>query len=95
MPVSNPNIFVHPGPARGLFTRSVLVNDKWIPSILFLTHYQPDEPSNSQLINIASLILGQNGVWGEILKTSPEGVQLFQTILSKYKMVKKAGVTFS
>lgn len=88
LPDSNSNIFVNPGPARGWFTRSVLVNDKWIPSILFLTHYQPDGPQNSRLINIASLILGQNGIWGEILKTSPEGIQLFQTILSKYKMVR-------
>ena len=88
LPDSNANIFVHPGPARGWFTRAVLVNDKWIPSILFLTHYQPDGSPNSQLINIASLILGQNGIWGEILKTTPDGVQLFQHILGKYKMVR-------
>ncbi|HUP11079.1 MAG TPA: alpha-galactosidase, partial [Niastella sp.] len=69
LPNTNANIFVEPGPARGWFVRSVLDYDKWIPSVLFLTHYQPDEPRNSQIINIASLILGQNGIWGEILKT--------------------------
>ena len=84
----NANIFVYPGPARGWFTRPVLTYDKWIPSILFLTHYQPDEPINSQIINIASLILGQNGIWGEILKTSPEGTKLFGDILHIYKKVK-------
>jgi len=83
----NTNIFVNPGPARGWFTRQVLSYDKWIPSVLFLTHYQPDEPRNSQLINIASLILGQNGIWGEILNTSPEGTQLFGDVLSKYKQI--------
>jgi alpha-galactosidase len=88
LPNGNANIFIHPGPARGWFVRSVLDYDKWIPSILFLSHYQPDEPRNSQIINLASLILGQNGIWGEILETSHEGVQLFNTVLSKYKQVR-------
>ncbi|HAH54916.1 MAG TPA: hypothetical protein DCM02_06440 [Flavobacterium sp.] len=83
----NSNIFVNPGPARGWFTRQILTYDKWIPSVLFLTHYQPDEPRNSQIINIASLILGQNGIWGEILKTSPQGTLLFGDILSRYKQI--------
>jgi alpha-galactosidase len=89
LPNSNANIFVQPGPARGWFVRSVLDYDKWIPSVLFLTHYQPDEPRNSQIINIASLILGQSGIWGEILKTSNSGVQLFDTVLTKYKQVRE------
>ncbi len=83
----NANIFVYPGAARGWFTRQVLTYDKWIPSVLFLTYYQPDEPRNSQILNIASLILGQNGIWGEILKNSPEGIQLFGDILGKYKKI--------
>ena len=44
-----------------------LAFDKWIPSVLFLTHYLPDDPADKQLINIASLILGQNGIWGDLL----------------------------
>lgn len=84
----NSNIFVNPGPARGWFLRQILSYDKWIPSILFLTHYQPDAPRNSQILNIASLILGQNGIWGEILKTSSEDTQVFRDILGKYKQVK-------
>ena len=55
---------------------------------MFLTHYQPDEPRISQIINLASLILGQNGIWGEILKTSEGGARLFDTILAKYKQVR-------
>jgi alpha-galactosidase len=84
----NVNIFVQPGPARGWFVRSVLTYDKWIPSVLFLTHYQPDEPRSSQTLNLASLILGQNGIWGEILKTSPEGVALIRQVLDLYKQVR-------
>jgi alpha-galactosidase len=88
LPNTNANIFVEPGPARGWFVRSVLDYDKWIPSVLFLTHYQPDEPRNSQIINIGSLILGQNGIWGEVLKTSDKGVQLFDSVLSRYKTIR-------
>jgi alpha-galactosidase len=88
-PLANGNvsIFANPGPARGWFTRQVLTYDKWIPSVLFLTHYQPDEPRNSQIINIASLILGQNGIWGEILNTSTAGTQMFSNIIGKYKQI--------
>jgi alpha-galactosidase len=87
-PNNNPNVFVAPGPARGWFTRSVLDYDKWLPSVLFLTHYQPDEPRNSQVINMASLILGQNGIWGEILSASDEGVKYMSKTLSQYKKVR-------
>jgi alpha-galactosidase len=80
---------VNPGPARGWFVRSVLDYDKWIPSVLFLTHYQPDDPRTSQIVNIGSLILGQNGIWGEILKTSDSGVRLFDSVLTRYKLVRE------
>jgi len=83
-----PNVFVRPGAARPWIMRSILTYDKWIPSILFLTHYQSDGSKNSQLINIASLILGQNGVWGDILKDSTETTQNFGSMLAKYKQVK-------
>ncbi len=88
LPNNNHNIFINPGPARTWFMRSVLDYDKWIPSNLFLANYQPDDPESSQIINLASLVLGQNSVWGEILKTSPEGVALFHNILEKYKQVR-------
>ena len=86
----NSNVLVNPGPARGWYLRSVLNYDKWIPSVLFLTHYQPDEPRNSQLLNLASLVLGQNGIWGNILDTSPEGTQFIAEVLEQYKQVRAA-----
>ncbi len=87
-PNGNANIFVEPGPARGWFTRAGLRYDRWLPSILFLTHYQPDEPRSSQVLNLASLILGQNGLWGELLAVSPEGVDYIADVLAHYKQVR-------
>jgi len=86
---TNPNLFFNAGPARGWFTRSALSYDSWIPSLLFLTHYVPDEPKSSQSINLASLILGQNGIWGNVLQTSSAGIAYFKEILGKYKQVRK------
>lgn len=82
------NIFVYPGPARAWICRSPVSFDKWIPSVLFLTHYLPDDPEDSQRINIASLILGQNGIWGDPLSVSKEGVKLFGRLLGLYKQVR-------
>ncbi len=87
-PNGNANIFVEPGPARGWFTRAGLRYDRWIPSVLFLTHYQPDEPRSSQTLNLASLVLGQNGIWGELVKVSPDGVAYIGEVLAKYKQVR-------
>ncbi len=88
LPNNNHNIFINPGPARTWFIRSVLDYDKWLPSNLFLASYQPDDPESSQYINLASLVLGQNSIWGEILKTSPEGTALFHDVIGKYKTVR-------
>lgn len=82
------NIFVYPGQARAWVCRTPLTFDKWIPSVLFLTHYLPDDPAGSQLINIASLILGQNGIWGDLLTISDEGVGRFGRLLGLYKQVR-------
>lgn len=82
------NVFVWPGPARGWVCRTPLTFDKWLPSVLFLTHYLPDDPADSQLINIASLILGQNGIWGDLLTISEEGVARFGHLLGLYKQVR-------
>jgi alpha-galactosidase len=90
----NPNIFVNPGPARGWFTRSVLDYDKWIPSVLFLTHYYPYEPASSQMQNLASLMLGQNGIWGEINSLPAASVNLIHRHLAYYKQVRE-DITFS
>jgi len=82
------NIFVYPGPARPWICRTPLSFDRWIPSVLMLTHYLPDDPEPSQRINIGSLILGQNGIWGDLLGVSPAGVALFGKWLGVYKQVR-------
>ncbi len=82
------NIFVYPGAARAAICRSTLGYDKWIPSVLFLTHYLPDAPQTSQTINVASLILGQNGFWGDLLALSVESINHISGIIQKYKQVK-------
>ena len=82
------NFFVYPGAARTWICREPLSFDKWIPSVLFLTHYLPDDPASSQILNIASLVLGQNGIWGDLLSVSDEGVGRFGEILGRYKQVR-------
>lgn len=84
------NIFVHPGAARGWICRTPLSFDTWLPSVLFLTHYLPDDPADSQYLNIASLILGQNGIWGDLLQLSEEGIARFASLLGLYKQVREA-----
>jgi alpha-galactosidase len=83
------NIFVWPGPARPWICRTPLTYDKWIPSVLMLAHYLPDDPESSQRINIASLILGHNGIWGDLLSISPEGIARFGMLLGLYKQVRE------
>ncbi len=40
------------------------------------------------MINIASLILGQNGIWGDLPAISKEGVARFGQLLGYYKQVR-------
>jgi alpha-galactosidase len=83
-----PNVLVFPGLARAVNARLALDYDRWIPSVLFLTHYLPDDPEYSQWINLGSLILGQNGIWGDLPGVSAEGVKRFGETLSKYRQVR-------
>ncbi len=83
------NVLVFPGLARAANARLALDYDSWIPSVLFLTHYLPDDPEYSQWINIGSLILGQNGIWGDLPGISDEGVRRFGETISKYKQVRE------
>lgn len=87
-PGRNPNVFFYPGSARAQVARTPLGYDSWIPSTLFLTHYLPDDPADSQLINIASVVLGQNGIWGDLQAVSDPGVALMAELLSQYKRVR-------
>jgi alpha-galactosidase len=86
----NWNLFFHPGPARTWITRSTYGYDRWIPSELFLTHYFPDDPEPSQLVNVASMILGHDGLWGDLLSVSPEGVARVGKLLGLWRQVRDA-----
>ncbi len=84
----NWNIFFYPGPARSWICRTPLTFDKWIPSVLFLTHYLPDDPYENQSIAVGSMILGQNGIWGDLLGISPKGIAFYRETLGYYKQVR-------
>jgi alpha-galactosidase len=103
MPGTNENMFFFPGPTRPTICRSALAFDKWLPSILFLTHYFPDDSpdiqprwcqpeglTDSPEVNVASLILGQNGIWGDLPNLSISGKARFAEILGCYKQVRGA-----
>lgn len=81
------NIFFFPGPARSRFCRQGTKYDSFVPSILFLTHYLPDAPVLSQNNSLASIMLGGNGIWGDLLSLSDEDIQLYSDTLNKYKEV--------
>ena len=85
---TNSNLFFHQGPARTWIARSPLTFDRWIPSTLFLTHYFPDDPQQWQEVDVASLILGQNGIWGDLLQVSDAGVASIGSTLARYKQVR-------
>lgn len=86
---SNWNLFFYQGQARTWIARSPLTFDKWIPSTLFLTHYFPDDPKQWQEVNLASLILGQGGIWGDLPSVSNAGIEFIQTTLARYKQVRE------
>jgi alpha-galactosidase len=48
----------------------------------------PDDPYENQSIAVASLILGQDGIWGDLPKISKEGVGFFHKSLGLYKQVR-------
>ncbi len=87
-PDDNWNLFFYPGPARDWICRTPLAFDAWIPSTLFLTHYLPDEPEGNQMLSLASLILGQNGIWGDLPALPEAGVARFAGVLARYKRVR-------
>lgn len=96
----NVNLFFQPGPARTWICRTPLSYDKWIPSVLFLTHYLPDDTyrmgwnrdqeitAENQWGCLSSLVLGQNGIWGDLPAVSEEGIARFGETLARYKQVR-------
>ncbi len=82
------NVFFYPGAARPQICRSSVRYDGWIPSILFLTHQLPQGNDNDRANAAASLALGGNGIWGDLLALSPEEIGFWREYLSHYKDVR-------
>jgi alpha-galactosidase len=102
-PGTNENLFFYPGSARAAICRTSLGYDRWIPSILFLTHFLPDDPppgpahwsrphgsADSLEVNLASLMLGGNGIWGDLLSIPESGIVRAAGLLEKYKRLRTA-----
>jgi alpha-galactosidase len=81
-------VFTHQGQARTWITRSPLTMDRWLPSVSFLTHYLPGDPLQWQELSVASLILGQNGLWGDLPAISEGGIAYIGKALATYKTVR-------
>jgi len=82
------NLFFFPGVARSRICRQGVKYDSFIPSILFLSHFYPDAPELSQMNSLCSLMLGSNGIWGELADLSEEDINIFKETLQKYKRVR-------
>lgn len=102
-PDGNLNLFFRPGEARTWICRQALDYDRWIPSILTLVHYLPDDApakaaqwlrpggfADSLEVNLASLVLGHNGLWGDLPAVSPAGVARIRATLDRYRRVRDA-----
>ena len=99
----NVNMFFQPGEARGWICRQTLAFDHWIPAILTLCHYLPDDPpapaaqwlrphgfADSLEVNLTSIILGHNGIWGDLQAVSPPGVARIRAVVDHYRTVRDA-----
>lgn len=86
----NVNVFFHPGLARSRVCRQFIKYDSIIPSILFLAHFLPEKPRESQMASLASLVLGGNGIWGDLLALEDDDIAIIEKTLRKYKQVRDA-----
>ena len=82
------NVFFYPGSARSRVCRQGARYDTVIPSILFLTHYLPDAPALSQRNSLAALMLGGNGIWGDLVAMNDEDISLFSNEIGLYRLVR-------
>jgi len=82
------NIFVHPGPSRAQVLRYALDFDRWIPANLLLAHYLPTGDARSIDINLASVVLGQNGLWGGSTGLPNEQLDRIGRTLADYREVR-------
>ena len=84
------NIFFFPGAARSRICRQFVKYDFFAPSILFLAHFLPDSPRLSQKNSAASMLLGGNGIWGDLLALSDDDIKFYAETIENYKQVSEA-----
>jgi alpha-galactosidase len=84
------NMFFYPGPARARVCRRGSLFDVVVPSNLYLIHYLPDGPELSMRNSLASLVLGGNGIWGDLPALGEKEVRFWAENLADYKRVAAA-----
>lgn len=86
------NLFFYPGSARPRTCRTGIQYDFLVPSQLFLTHYLPDGDQKARENSLASLVLGGNGIWGDLEELSEEQRAFWRENLALYKKVREDAV---
>lgn len=72
---------------RSTLSRYPIDYDKWIPSSLFLSHFLPPSPVQPQDINLASMMLGFNGLWGDTVAMSADERKVMSTFTAAYHQI--------
>ena len=83
------NVFFYPGAARPQVCRVSSQFDTWIPSSLFLTHFLPEGSARDRNNSKSSLVLGGNGIWGDLLGLTEEEKADWSSFLAAYKLVRE------
>jgi alpha-galactosidase len=82
------NVFFYPGAARPRFCRTGASFDGFAPSNLFLTHFYPDGDLKARENSLASMVLGGNGIWGNLSALTDEERTFWKKQLSFYRQVR-------
>ncbi len=83
------NVFVCPGAARASLIRNAVAFDRWVPLSLLLTHGLLDMPLSSIDTNMATVMLGFSGLWGNVAAVPPEGRARLGELAERYRRVRE------
>ncbi|MDR1530762.1 MAG: alpha-galactosidase [Clostridiales bacterium] len=86
------NVFFFPGAARAQICRASSLFDRYVPSQLFLTHQLPEGSLSARENAAAALVLGGNGIWGDLAALSDEEADFWREFFACYKKVREAAV---
>lgn len=84
------NVFFYPGAAHAQICRASARFDSLIPSSLFLTHQLPEGSPIARRNAAAALVLGGNGLWGDLCALTMEEIAFWKEFLESYKQVRQA-----